>query len=87
MTLPLPALLTIQSGINQLRYATLKGIMAAKKKEIRKVAFAGAGSPAQKIVNVYFPEKGKQTQMLPGSPVEAAKALVQKLRDEARVIS
>ena len=36
--MPLPALLTIQSGINQLRYATLKGIMAAKKKEIRKVA-------------------------------------------------
>ena len=36
--MPLPALLTIQSGINQLRYATLKGIMAAKKKEIKKVA-------------------------------------------------
>src|SRR5918995_41129 len=36
--MPLPALLTIQSGINQLRYATLKGIMAAKKKEIRKAA-------------------------------------------------
>src|SRR5688572_5130946 len=33
IALPLPALLTIQSGINQLRYATLKGIMAAKKKE------------------------------------------------------
>ena len=41
-TIPLPALLTIQSGINQLRYATLKGIMAAKKKEIRKVAPAAA---------------------------------------------
>ena len=41
VTLPLPALLTIQSGINQLRYATLKGIMAAKKKEIRKVGGAG----------------------------------------------
>ena len=41
MTLPLPALLTIQSGINQLRYATLKGIMAAKKKEIRKVDSGG----------------------------------------------
>ena len=40
---PLPALLTIQSGINQLRYATLKGIMAAKKKEIRKVAPRRAG--------------------------------------------
>ena len=38
IAMPLPALLTIQSGINQLRYATLKGIMAAKKKEIRKAA-------------------------------------------------
>jgi electron transfer flavoprotein beta subunit len=87
MTLPLPALLTIQSGINQLRYATLKGIMAAKKKEIRKVAPAAAATSAQTIVSVYFPEKGKKTQMLPGSPAEAAKALVQKLRDEARVIA
>jgi electron transfer flavoprotein beta subunit len=87
MSLPLPALLTIQSGINQLRYATLKGIMAAKKKEIRKVPFAGSAASAQKIVSVYFPEKGKKTQMLPGSPAEAARALVQKLRDEARVIS
>jgi electron transfer flavoprotein beta subunit len=87
MSLPLPALLTIQSGINQLRYATLKGIMAAKKKEIRKVAVTGAASAAQKVVSVHFPEKGKKTQMLAGSPAEAAKALVQKLRDEARVIS
>ena len=86
MTLPLPALLTIQSGINQLRYATLKGIMAAKKKEIRKVAAAGTSTPAQKILSVAFPEKGKRTQMLQGSPSEAAKSLVQKLRDEARVI-
>src|SRR5687767_11556382 len=45
--LPLPALLTIQSGINQLRYATLKGIMAAKKKEIRKVAPASGAAPSQ----------------------------------------
>ena len=87
MTLPLPALLTIQSGINQLRYATLKGIMAAKKKEIRQVAASTTASPAQKILSVYFPEKGKKTQMLPGSPAEAAKALIQKLRDEARVIA
>jgi electron transfer flavoprotein beta subunit len=86
MTLPLPALLTIQSGINQLRYATLKGIMAAKKKEIRKVAPASTAAAAQTILSVYFPEKGKKTQMLPGTPAEAAKALVQKLRDEARVI-
>src|SRR5687768_8197801 len=87
MTLPLPALLTIQSGINQLRYATLKGIMGAKKKEIRKVAPPGSGQAAQRILKVYFPEKGKKTQMIAGSPAEAAKVLVQKLRDEARVIS
>jgi electron transfer flavoprotein beta subunit len=86
MALPLPALLTIQSGINQLRYATLKGIMAAKKKEIRKVTPAPAAAPAQRIVSVYFPEKAKKTQMISGSPAEAAKDLVTRLRDTARVI-
>ena len=86
ITMPLPAVLTIQSGINQLRYATLKGIMAAKKKEIRKVTPATGGEPSQRIVSVYFPEKGKKTQMLPGSPAEAARDLVKRLRDDARVI-
>ena len=86
VTVPLPALLTIQSGINQLRYATLKGIMAAKKKEIRKVAPAQTGASLQRIARVYLPEKAKQTQLLDGSPVDAAKALVAKLRDEARVL-
>ena len=85
VAMPLPALLTIQSGINQLRYATLKGIMAAKKKEIRKVAAAGAPS-RQRIVNLYSPQKTKQAQVIGGSPAEAARELVKKLRDEARVI-
>ena len=83
--LPMPALLTIQSGINQLRYATLKGIMAAKKKEIRKVT-PSAASPSQRITSLYFPEKGKKTQMLAGSPAEAAKELVKRLREEARAL-
>jgi electron transfer flavoprotein beta subunit len=86
MTLPLPALLTIQSGINQLRYATLKGIMAAKKKEIRKVTPAAASEPAQRILSVYFPEKGKKTQMISGTSAEAARELVARLRDDARAI-
>jgi len=85
IAMPLPAVLTIQSGINQLRYATLKGIMAAKKKEIRKAA-APASAATQKIVSLYVPEKGKKTQIIGGSAAEAAKTLVQKLRDEARVI-
>jgi 3-oxoacyl-[acyl-carrier-protein] synthase II len=91
VTMPLPAVLTIQSGINQLRYATLKGIMAAKKKEIRKAAPGGADTtsgappPRQKIVSLYVPEKGKKTQIISGTPAEAATELVKKLREEARV--
>ncbi|MBI3402039.1 MAG: electron transfer flavoprotein subunit beta/FixA family protein [Acidobacteria bacterium] len=85
VAMPLPAVLTIQSGINQLRYATLKGIMAAKKKEIRTTP-AAAATPKQRIVSLYVPEKGKKTQLISGTPAEAAKELVRKLRDEARVI-
>ena len=60
VAMPLPALLTIQSGINQLRYATLKGIMAAKKKEIRKVAPPPAGSArARRSSALYVPREGQ----------------------------
>ena len=86
IALPMPALLTIQSGINQLRYATLKGIMAAKKKEIRKVTPSSLGEPTQRILTVQFPTKAKQTQMISGSPAEAARTLVKHLREDARVI-
>ena len=89
---PMPAVLTIQSGINQLRYATLKGIMAAKKKEIREVKAADLGltaddlKPAQIIERAYLPEKTKRTEMIEGRPAEAAAKLVEKLRFDARVI-
>jgi electron transfer flavoprotein beta subunit len=86
IALPLPALLTIQSGINQLRYATLKGIMAAKKKEIRKVVPSGAIAARQRIAALYLPERKKQTEMLTGTAVEAASELVRRLRDEARAL-
>jgi electron transfer flavoprotein beta subunit len=85
IAMPLPAVLTIQSGINQLRYATLKGIMAAKKKEIRAVAAPAAAGLRQRIVAVYVPEKSKQTRLIAGTPAEAAKELVRTLRD-GRVI-
>ena len=86
VAMPLPAVLTIQSGIYQLRYATLKGIMAAKKKEIRKASAPATPAARQKIVRLYVPEKGKKTQMIAGSPAEAAKELIRRLREEARVI-
>jgi len=84
--LPMPALLTIQSGINQLRYATLKGIMSAKKKEIKKVAAVSAPIAGERIASLYVPEKGKKTQLLPGAPADAAKELVRRLREEARAL-
>jgi electron transfer flavoprotein beta subunit len=84
--MPLPALLTIQSGINQLRYATLKGIMAAKKKEIRKSAMPAGLAASQQIVSLALPTRSKQTQMITGTAPEAAKDLVRRLRDEARAL-
>ncbi len=86
VALPMPALLTIQSGINQLRYATLKGIMAAKKKEIRKAPLPAGLEPSQEILRLAVPARTKQTQMIDGSPAEAAKELVRRLRDEARAL-
>ena len=86
VAMPLPALLTIQSGINQLRYATLKGIMAAKKKDIKRVVPTEAVQSRQKVLALYHPTKSKQTVMIGGSPAEAAKELVKRLREEARVL-
>jgi electron transfer flavoprotein beta subunit len=86
VAMPLPALLTIQSGINQLRYATLKGIMGAKKKEIRKVPLPPGLKPSQQIVALALPTRSKQTQMITGSPSEAARELVRRLREEARAL-
>ena len=86
IVMPLPALLTIQSGINQLRYATLKGIMAAKKKDIRKAAMPDGLQAAAQIVALALPTRTKQTQMIEGSPAEAARELARRLREEARAL-
>ena len=85
---PLPAVLTIQSGINKVRYATLKGIMAAKKKEIATVTRESLGVAielTQKIERIYVPTKTKKTEFLTGTPKEMAAKLVEKLKFEARV--
>jgi electron transfer flavoprotein beta subunit len=86
LSMPLPALLTIQSGINQLRYATLRGIMAAKKKDIRKVALPAGLQPSQEVLSLAVPTRTKQTQMIQGAPSDAARELVRRLRDEARAL-
>ncbi len=93
--IPLPAVLAIQSGINQPRYATLKGIMQAKKKEIKTLSPKDLGmqpgdtGPAGSKVDhqrLFFPEKKKRTVLIEGEPEEAAKKLMEKLRKEARVL-
>jgi len=86
--LPLPALLTIQSGINQIRYATIKGIMAAKRKEIREIAVSELDSQDGhlKLTRLYVPEKKKKTELFEGDPKEVAQKLVEKLRNEAKVL-
>ncbi len=89
-SMPTPALLTIQSGISQIRYASLKGIMAAKKKEIKDVMpdSEAIGRPSQQhIERVYLPQKSKQTQFLgDGNAKAGAVALAEKLHSEARII-
>ena len=85
--MPLPALLTIQSGGNKLRYATLMGIKKAKTKETKTVsAAAAAGGNAVTLERVYLPEKQKKTEMITGTPAEVAAKLVEKLKFEVRVI-
>jgi electron transfer flavoprotein beta subunit len=87
--LPLPAALTIQSGGNKLRYATLMGIKRAKTKEVRRVAASElgvGGTAAVALEKISLPHKQKTTQILPGSPKEAATALAEKLKFEARVL-
>ena len=86
LSMPTPALLTIQSGINQLRYATLRGIMAAKKKDVRTVPFASPPPSAWNIVALRVPVKDKQTRFVDGPPEAAAAELVRLLRDEARAL-
>jgi electron transfer flavoprotein beta subunit len=87
--LPLPAVLTIQSGINKVRYASLKGIMAAKKKEIVTVPRESLGiahEATQKVERIYVPQRTKKTEFITGTPKEASAKLIEKLRHEARVL-
>ena len=88
--MPLPCVLTIQSGINKLRYATLMGIKQARNKpllQLTKAELEGKlGTNLQAIERLYIPTKQKQTQMLQGPPAEIAKKLIDVLRNEVGVI-
>lgn len=89
VVLPLPVLLTIQSGIKRLRYATLMGIKKAKTKEVKTLSASQLGADTASIAqldHVYLPQRSKQSHILTGDARQAAKQLVEKLKFEARVI-
>ena len=90
LDMPVPCVLTIQSGINKLRYATLMGIKQAKNKPVRLVTAADlagdAGEPLQQITRLYVPARQKQTEMVAGTPAEIARKLAELLRDRVRVL-
>ena len=88
----LPALLAIQTGINTPRYASLKGIMSAKKKEIKALGLADLGLDAgevasrMKTIGLAPPPKGKGAEMIEGSPDEVAQELLKRIRENTGVI-
>jgi electron transfer flavoprotein beta subunit len=91
----LPAVLEVQAGINHPRYASLKGIMQAKKKPLDEASAAdlgldpgevGAAGSRLEIVSVAFPESGEGAELIEEAPSEAARILVEKLQKEARVL-
>lgn len=89
ISLPLPAVLTIQSGINKLRYATLMGIKKARTKEVRRLTAAELGvSSAQEVrlTRLYMPQRSKQTVLIEGDAREQAARLAAILKQEVRAL-
>ena len=82
-------MLSIQSGINQPRYATLKGIMSVKNKPVDKCSLADLNitlNPGYKIDEIYLPRKSKETQMIEGNTDEIVNQLVDILKNKIKVI-
>ncbi len=85
----LPAVITCQKGINEPRYPSLKGIMQAKKKELKQVSLEELGVAAEKKVEtleIFLPPKKEAGKIIEGEAAEAAKELVRLLKEEAKVI-
>ena len=83
--MPVPALLTIQSGGNRLRYATLMGIKRARSKESKQVDAAAASARHDEVVRVVLPERMRQTEMLTGAADQIVAKLVERLKTEVGI--
>ena len=85
---PLPASVSIQSGLNTPRYPSLKGIMGAKKKEIKTVSSTELDntSHSQSVDKVFFPQTSKQSEVIDGEVDTAVERIIEILRSEIKVI-
>lgn len=81
----LPAVISAQRGLNEPRYAGLKGIMAAKKKPIEEVE-AQSFTPALETVALELPKERAAGRRIEGTPADAAASLVKLLKEEAKVL-
>lgn len=89
VTVPLPALITAQQGLNEPRYPSVPGIMKAKRKQITRLSPADLGvdaAPKTAVTSVYQAEQNRLNKMLAGTPEEQARELVRLLRSEAKVV-
>ncbi|MFQ5897824.1 MAG: electron transfer flavoprotein subunit beta/FixA family protein [Candidatus Methylomirabilia bacterium] len=87
---PLPCVLTAQKGLNEPRYPTLKGIMGAKRKEMKELKASdlglGAEGPQLRVLTLESLPPRPPGRIIPGEPTEAVKELVRSLREEAKAI-
>ena len=86
--LPLPSSISIQSGLNTPRYPSLKGIMGAKRKEIRNIAVSDLNATAQNqlIKNVFIPQTSKQTEFVEGDSEQVVERIISILKSDIKVI-
>ncbi|RYZ87318.1 MAG: electron transfer flavoprotein subunit beta/FixA family protein [Proteobacteria bacterium] len=85
-----PAVIAANKGLNTPRYASLPGIMKAKKKVLKEIDFASLGIPATdlkvKTAHLSLPPEKPAVKMLSGDASAQVSQLVQLLRDEAKVL-
>ena len=89
VNLQMPAVLTIQTGLNEPRYPSLKGIMAAKRKDLVRLELSSldlSGSPLVETIEYSYPPQRERAQMLEGSSEAIAGELVSLLREKEKVL-
>ena len=86
VTLPFPASISIQSGINEPRYPSLKGIMGAKRKEVKSVDAQPISDSKQKFIKLFLPKAEKVTEKIEGTVDDIVSRMVDILKNNLKVI-